>query len=168
MYSFSFCLRKLLREVFDDVFFRLMVKNNDRPIMERIDIEQLKNMIADNLRRDGYDLPFEFCVVDKDGRNAYQSPGYKASAAEKGGSFMQILFDSQGTDAPGMQDRYNYVEVYFPSSQRFLLSSSLNFMLPSFFFHCCSSFSLYLCHRCCFPQQEAERDEERLREQHDA
>ncbi|MCR5362225.1 MAG: HAMP domain-containing histidine kinase [Bacteroidales bacterium] len=122
------------REVFDDVFFRLMVKNNDRPIMERIDIEQLKKMIADNLSHDGYDLPFEFCVVDKDGRNAYQSPGYKASVAEKAGSFMQILFDSQGTDAPGMQDRYNYVEVYFPSSQRFLLSSSLNFMLPSFFF----------------------------------
>ncbi len=122
------------KDVFDDVIFRIMMKNNDRPILERVDIEQLRDLIAKNLQRDGYDLPFEFSLVDKDGRTAYQSPGYKADVAEREGSFMQILFEGHGPDVPHLQMRYNYIEVYFPSSQRFLLRSGLNFMVPSFFF----------------------------------
>ncbi|MBP5715689.1 MAG: hypothetical protein J6W69_01080, partial [Bacteroidales bacterium] len=86
------------KDVFDDVIFRIMMKNNDRPILERVDIEQLRELITKNLQRDGYDLPFEFCLVDKDGRMAYQSPGYKADVAEREGSFMQILFEGHGPD----------------------------------------------------------------------
>ena len=122
------------KDVLDDVIFRFMVKSTDRPIMERIDVTQLKEMIGRNLSANGYQLPFEFCIVDKDGRNAYQTPGYKAETAEREGSFMQILFDSEAAGTPGLQSRYHYMEVYFPTSQSFLLSSSVSFMLPSFFF----------------------------------
>jgi len=122
------------KDILDDVIFRIMVKNTDRPILERVDVSQLKDQIAQTLIMNGYDLPFEFCVVDKDGRNVYQSPGYKTVEAENVGSFMQILFDSEATRTPGQQGRYNYMEVYFPSSQSFLMHSSVHFMLPSFFF----------------------------------
>ncbi len=122
------------KDILDDVIFRIMVKNTERPILERLDIEDLKKKISNTLLLNGYDLPFEFCVVDKDGHNAYQSPGFKQTEAERAGCFMQILFDSEASRTPGQQSRYHYMEVYFPSSQSFLLSSSVHFMLPSFFF----------------------------------
>lgn len=122
------------KDILDDVIFRIMVKNADRPILERVDMGELKEKIRNTLILNGYDLPFEFCVVDKDGHNAYQSPGYKTAEAERVGSFMQILFDSETQGSPTRQGRYHYMEVYFPSSQKFLLQSSVHFMLPSFFF----------------------------------
>ena len=122
------------KDVLDDVIFRMMVKSSDRPIMERIDVGNLRNLITNGLSLNGYNLPFEFCIIDKEGKNAYQSPGYRSDVAEREGSYMQILFDSENAGAPGMKARYNYMEVYFPSSSHYLLSSSVSFMLPSFLF----------------------------------
>ncbi len=121
------------RDIFDDVIFRMMVNVGDRPIMERVDARQFRQMLADNLLQYGYDLPFEFCIVGTDGQVAYTSTGYRTDEAESEGCYMQILFDSE-RGGPARQDRYNYVEVYFPHSQRYLLTSGLQFMVPSFIF----------------------------------
>ncbi len=121
------------RDIFDDVIFRMMVNVGDRPIMERIDARQLRQMLADNLLQYGYDLPFEFCIVGTDGQVAYTSAGYCTDEAESEGCYMQILFDSERS-VPTRQGRYNYMEVYFPHSQRYLLTSGLQFMVPSFIF----------------------------------
>lgn len=121
------------KDVLDDVIFRMLVKSAERPIMERLDVSRLRNLIADNLLQYGYDLPFEFCVIDREGKCAYQSPGYRADDAESEGSYFQILLDSEHGPASGLQN-HNYMKVYFPSSQRYLLNSGVRFMLPSFLF----------------------------------
>lgn len=128
------------RSVFDDVLFRMMVNANDRHILERIDIEQLRQMLTAAFRQEGFDIPYEFCIIDREGRTAYSTPGYKTEVAEREGSFMQILFDSESPYSadqanPGaVNDRYNYIEVYFPSSYRYLLRNGLSFMVPSLLF----------------------------------
>ena len=121
------------RDLFDDVIFRMMVAANERPIMERINPDELSQMFADNLRQFGYSLPFEYSIIGTDNRPAYSTPGYRTEEAEREGSFMQILFDSERTGS-SRQGKYNYIEVYFPKSQRFMLSSGIKFMIPSFVF----------------------------------
>ena len=121
------------RDLFDDVIFRMMVDKNDRPIMERINTEELSQMLSDGLKQYGYDLPFEYSIIGTDNRTAYSTPGYRTEEAEEEGSFMQILFDSERNVA-SRQGKYNYIEVYFPKSQKFLLSSGIKFMIPSFVF----------------------------------
>ena len=122
------------KSVLDDVIFRMMMNASNRPIMERIDLNNLRTKIERTLQQYGYNLPYEFCIVDKEGKVAYQTPGYRQETAEKVGSYMQILFDSEHGQAPVMQNRFDYIEIYFPSSQRFLLSTGVSFMLPSFLF----------------------------------
>ncbi len=121
------------KDLFDDVIFRMMVAANDRPIMERIDPGELSQMLADYLKQYGYNLPFEYSIVGTDNRTAYSTPGYNTTEAEKEGSYMQILFDSERNVA-SRHGKYNYIEVYFPRSQHFLLSSGIQFMIPSFVF----------------------------------
>ncbi|MCR5394979.1 MAG: HAMP domain-containing histidine kinase [Bacteroidales bacterium] len=129
-------LRRYLHQknVLDDVIFKMLVKASDLPILERLDVGHLKSCIEQTLAQNGYSLPFEFRIIDKDGKLAYQSPGYQSETAEKEGSFIQMLFNGANGPMPGLQDRSSYVEVYFPSSQRFLLNSGVSFMLPSFLF----------------------------------
>lgn len=122
------------KDVLNDVIFRMMIRNTDRPIMERVSVEQIKRHITTAMRRDGYEMAFEFCIIDKEGRNVYQTPGYRKEAAEKEGSFMQVLLDNVPAESQLQSGRYNYVEVYFPESTKLIRRSSVNFMLPSFLF----------------------------------
>ncbi|MBQ0056868.1 MAG: HAMP domain-containing histidine kinase [Bacteroidales bacterium] len=128
------------RNVLDDVIFRIMVRASDRNILDRVDPDELRRMLSASFQREGCELPFEFCIVERDGRTAYRSPGYNAERAEREGCFMQVLFDSESLQSAtqpqggAITDRLNYVEVYFPNSDRYLLRDSLDFMVPSFLF----------------------------------
>lgn len=126
------------RSVFDDVIFRMMMNSSDRHILERLDIEKLRQMLTTAFSNEGFNLPYEFTIIDREGRTAYSTPGYKTEAAEREGSFMQILFDSETPLAMDQgnvaHDRYNYIEVYFPNKDRYLLRSGLSFMVPSLLF----------------------------------
>lgn len=116
------------KNILDDVIFRMIASANDRPIIERVYPEQVKRWLTTAMQRNGYDFPFEFCIVDRDGKMAYTSPGYSSSEAEIAGSYMQALFENNTAD------RATYMEVYFPGSQKMLLKSGLQFMVPSFAF----------------------------------
>lgn len=122
------------KDILDDVIFRMMVQSSDRPVLERVTPEDLKERISSTLLQNGYSLPFEFCINDKDGKVAYQSPGYRPEVAKTEVCIMQPLFDGGSTGVVDIQARNHYVEVYFPNSQRFFLRTSIRFMLPSFLF----------------------------------
>lgn len=118
------------KDILDDVIFRMLVSSNNRPIQERVYPEQVREWLTEEMKNRGYDTPFEFCIVGRDGRSAYSTPGYSAEVAERVGSYMQAIFQNQSLD----RNRATYIEAYFPSSRKMLLQSGLAFMVPSFAF----------------------------------
>ena len=105
-------------------------------LLERIDYESLRQILTEEMQSAGYNLDFEFCVVDRDEQIAYRSSGYNADEAERQGAYRQVLFlRSQMSVADGMvPTRMSYMMVYFPGRHSFLLNSGLHFMIPSFIF----------------------------------
>lgn len=122
------------KDVLDDVIFRMMVKSSERPILERVSPEDLKEKITTNLSRNGYQLPFEYRIIDKEGKCVYLSPGYRPDIAKSEVLYTQPLFDGGSVGTIDPQVRNHTVDVYFPNSQGFFLKTSINFMLPSFLF----------------------------------
>ncbi len=124
------------RNLLDDVVFRIISQTNDKPIMERLDLEQLRRTLTEEMQSAGYNLDYEFCIVERDGSVAYRSAGYKAEEAEKEGSYMQMLFprSQMAQDYGKAPSRVSYMEVYFPGRHRLLMNNGLHFMIPSFVF----------------------------------
>ena len=105
-------------------------------LLERIDMEQLRQMISEEMQSSGYNLNFEFCVVDREGQMAYRSAGFSDEEAQRQGSYRQLLFTRAFMDTfdGKLPQRMAYIEVYFPNRHSFLLNSGLHFMIPSFIF----------------------------------
>ncbi len=124
------------RNLLDDVVFRIISQTNDKPIMERLDVEQLRRTLTEEMQSAGYNLNYEFCIVERDGSVVYRSAGFNPDEAEKEGSYMQMLFPkSQMAKNDGkVPSRISYMEVYFPGRHRFLLNNGVHFMIPSFVF----------------------------------
>lgn len=115
--------------IMDDVIINIMNKAADRPIQERADSVSVRRYLKKELENNGLDLPFEFAVVSRNGYVFYHSSGFgKANSANLDNSiFVQSLFHNDPTT------KKNYLKVYFPSKDKYILSS-LKFMIPSFIF----------------------------------
>lgn len=127
------------RNLLDDVVFRIISQTNYKPVMERLDLEELRHILTDEIQSAGYNLNYEFCIVERDGEVAYRSAGFKPEEAERQGSYMQMLFprsqvESGDVGPTQVPSRFCYMEVYFPGRRSFLLNSGLHFMIPSFLF----------------------------------
>lgn len=116
--------------IIDDVIINIMNKAADRPIEERADSVAVRRYLERELENNGLSLPFEFAVVNRNGRVFYSSPGFDninpATAADNS-IFVQSLFHNDPAT------KKNYLKVYFPSKNNYILSS-LKFMIPSFIF----------------------------------
>lgn len=115
--------------VIDDVIINIMNKAGDRPIEERADSVAVRRYLTRELENNGLGLPFEFAVVNRNGKVFYQSHGFANvnPATLENSMFVQSLFRN---DPPAKK---NYLKVYFPSKTKYILSS-LKFMIPSFLF----------------------------------
>ena len=115
--------------VIDDVIINIMNKAGDRPIEERADSVAVCKYLARELENNGLELPFEFAVVNRNGKIFYQSPGFANvnPATLENSMFVQSLFRND----PAVKK--NYLKVYFPSKSKYILSS-IKFMIPSFIF----------------------------------
>ncbi len=124
------------RNLLDDVVFRIISQTNDKPIMERLDVEQLRRTLTEEMQSAGYNLDYEFCIVEKDGSVVYRSAGFNTDESEKEGSYMQMLFprSQMAKEDSKVPSRISYMEVYFPGRHRFLLNNGVHFMIPSFVF----------------------------------
>jgi len=124
------------RNLLDDVVFRIISQTKNKPVMERLDLEQLRQIFSEEMQSAGYNLNYEFCIVERDGSVVYRSAGYSAEQAEKQRSYMQMLFPKSQVNGQDAQfnTRVSFMEVYFPDRRSFLLNSGLHFMIPSFAF----------------------------------
>lgn len=115
--------------IIDDVIINIMNKAADRPISERADSVAVRNYLRKELANSGLDIPFEFAVVSRNGHMFYHSSGYDSNLVSVGenNTFVQSLFRN---DPPSKK---NYLKVYFPSKDKYILRS-LKFMIPSFIF----------------------------------
>lgn len=115
--------------IIDDVIINIMNKAADRPITERADSTAVRTYLKRELESNGLDIPFEFAVVGKDGHVFYHSGGFgiQNGPAVDNSVFVQSLFHNDPAS------KKNYLKVYFPSKDKYILSS-LKFMIPSFLF----------------------------------
>lgn len=116
------------KNLLDDVIFRILSQANNKPIMERLDINQLLVTLDSELESMGIFLDYEFCIIDKDGQIVYDTPNFATLKAEKAGIFLQPLFNNN------VSSRVSYIEIYFPERNKFLFSNGISFMIPSFAF----------------------------------
>ena len=113
------------RALLDEVVYRILSKSSSIPIMERINVRKLNDLIKADLQNNGLNLPFQFAIIDKNGKVAYKSSGFDPE--KDANSYTQILFPN---DPPS---RLNYLKVVFPTQQNYIFTS-IKFMIPSFIF----------------------------------
>ena len=116
------------KNLLDDVIFRILSQANDKPILERMDINKLLVTLDNELESMGIFLDYDFCIIDKDGQIVYDTPNFSTQKAEKSGIFLQPLFNNNVTS------RVSYIEIYFPERNKFLFKNGITFMVPSFAF----------------------------------
>lgn len=117
------------RALLDDILIRLLSESYVRPIQERIDFQQVNEILDRELDNNGLNLPHYFSVIDKEGKEIYKSKGYES---EDGGDndseyYTQILFPNDPSPQP------NYLRVYFPTRQNYIMGS-LTLLIPSIIF----------------------------------
>lgn len=115
--------------IIDDVIINIMNKASDRPIEERADSVAVRRYLKREFENNGLELPFEFAVVNRNGKVFYQSPGFASvtQANNENNVFVQGLFRND------QASKKNYLKVYFPSKTKYILNS-IKFLIPSFVF----------------------------------
>jgi len=113
----------------DDVIINIMNKAADRPIEERADSAAVRTYLKQELENNGLALPFEFAVVNRNGHAFYKTGGFGSDdmSSLDNTLFVQPLFRNDPRQSK------NYLRVYFPSKDKYILSS-VKFLIPSFVF----------------------------------
>ena len=113
------------RGLLNEVILNILSQSSNRPIQERADSAAVDGYLRSEFENNGLNLPFEYAVVNRGGRVAYQSSGYDPAQAGRNNMFIQTLFPNDPAS------RTNYLKVYFPTKKDYILSS-VKFMIPSF------------------------------------
>ena len=114
------------RALLDDILIRLLSESYIRPIEDRINFQQLNEILDRELDFNGLNIPHYFSVINKDGKEIFRSKGFETGLSDRG-YYTQILFPNDPTPQP------NYLKVYFPTRNNYILSS-MTLTLPSMIF----------------------------------
>ena len=114
------------KALLNEVILNILEHASDRSIAERADSSIVRIYIAQELRRNGLEMPFEFAVVNRSATIAYCTSGYEQSLKNEDDVYSQILF-------PNNKDSNITLNVVFPTKSDYL-SSTIKFMLPSIAF----------------------------------
>lgn len=109
----------------NEVVINILSQSSDIPISERADSLTVNRLITTELKNFGIELPFEFCVANREGKTIYATRGFQSDEESK--VYSQILFPN---DPVG---KVHYLKVYFPTFDKYVFSS-VQFMIPSFAF----------------------------------
>ena len=104
---------------------RQRLKDDERPIQERLDVKKLKAYIEIQLANNNVALPFQFSVIDNNRNYIYKSPYFEIINSYQ--VFSQILFPNDPSY------KLHTLQVIFPTKKQFVLSS-INFIVPSIVF----------------------------------
>jgi signal transduction histidine kinase len=111
----------------DDVILNIISSASNRPITERADSAVVQKYLRQELDTLGFNVPFEFALVNYSGSALYKTSDFKTTVTDKDNMFVQTLFPK---DTSG---RHNYLKVYFPNKQDYIFDS-IKFMVPAFAF----------------------------------
>ena len=114
------------RALLDDILIRLLSESYIRPVEDRVNFQQLNEILDRELDFNGLNIPHYFSVINKDGKEIYKSKGFETGQSDKG-YYTQILFPND----PAPQS--NYLKVFFPTKNNYILSS-MTLTLPSMIF----------------------------------
>jgi len=113
------------KTILDQAVFRWMKEIDEKDISERVNFEELNGILEKVLVNNGVKLPFDYSIIDRQGKVVYKShkniPGAKIVEND---IYTQKFFP--------FEESYKaaYLQVTFPTKQNYILNS-LNMLLPS-------------------------------------
>jgi len=113
------------RKLVDDIIYTILYTASDRPLSQRIDFNELDELLRTEFMNNGIDLDFHFTVSTSNGREVYRCQDYDP----KGEQFChtETLFKNDPVQRMGV------LKVHFPD-ESLPLSKVLGFMLPPLLF----------------------------------
>jgi len=114
------------RALLDDILIRLLSESYARPIEDRINFQQLNEILDRELDFNGLNIPHYFSVINRDGKEIFRSKGFETGQNNKE-YYTQLLFPND----PSPQT--NYLKVFFPTRSNYILSL-MTLTLPSMIF----------------------------------
>lgn len=114
------------KTILDQAVFRWLKESDNKEISERVDFEELNNILDKLLSSNGVELPFYYSVVDKQGKPIYKcKKSFSEQNLNKSNNvYTQKLFPSEDSN------HVAYLQVTFPTKQNYILSS-MNLLFPS-------------------------------------
>jgi len=114
------------KTILDQAVFRWMKESENREISERVDFEEINEVLERFLINNGVDLPFNYSIVDKQGKLIYKNEKEITPSSKSAGKYIytQRLFPSE------VSSKSVFLQVNFPTKSDFILQS-LNLMIPS-------------------------------------
>lgn len=113
------------KTILDQAVFNWMKETEGKNINERVDFNELDEIISTYLSSNGIELPFLYSVVDKSNNIIYRcNKSIQVNGKPNTDKYVQKLFPREDSR------REAYIEVVFPTKQNFLFGS-LNLLLPT-------------------------------------
>lgn len=115
------------RTILDQAVFRWLKGTEETNILERLDFDDLAETLQTALRNNGIDIPFQYSIVDKQGRIVYKQPSDGAAEdiiRKDEAVFTQRLFPFEDASNPC------FLQVFFPHRHDYAVYS-LRLVLPS-------------------------------------
>lgn len=114
------------KTILDQAVFRWLKESDNKEISERVNFEELNNILDKVFVNNGVELPFYYSIVDKQGEIIYKCNKniHKTNLQPNNNIYTQKLFPSEDSN------RAAFLQVTFPTKQNYILNS-LNLLLPS-------------------------------------
>ena len=115
------------KSLVDEVIYNILNTASNRPLNQRIDRNALSNVLTNELKDNGVDIPFHFVVTTTRGRTIFSCGCQDFNIKELKNTYSQTVFRN---DSPS---RMGIIRVYFPTLDDYI-ANSVNFVLPSIIF----------------------------------
>jgi len=114
------------KTILDQAVFRWLRQSEERPVEQRIDFEDVENILNTLFENKGITQPYYVYVVGKSGNMIYKSEDAQPISYNKAknATFKQQFFPLENAKNPV------FLKVIFPEKQNFILKS-MNLLLPS-------------------------------------
>ena len=112
------------KTILDQAVFRWLKESENKDFNQRVNFEELDNILENVLQNNGVELPFYYSVVDKQGNIIYKCTKEIHKHENNNNVYSQKLFPSEDSN------RAAFLQVTFPTKQNFIIKS-LNLLLPS-------------------------------------
>jgi two-component system phosphate regulon sensor histidine kinase PhoR len=114
------------KTILDQAVFRWLRESSHKDIRERVDFEELNYILEKYLTSNGIDLPFYYCVVDKNGREIFScKKDIDHDKQEKSSSVYRQKFFPLEDSAKEV-----YLQVTFPTKKNYIINS-MSLLYPS-------------------------------------